>query len=332
MPLRWLTSFDPERTYFYPSDKFTAASFVSHSPSKSVRDLADVDFLPKIKDKILVTSDLSPMFHGKRETMSASFSILTRVLDGRGLTSDSGAHGRRGYDGRHVFQWLGATTALTPEAWEVMGQVGPRLVFFRYARKRPSWKDLPETNESKSPGEINRLCEEAVHRYLRVFFKKYEKGVTFDEVSIPRELRLRIRGLGDLLTRLRAVTPREGEGLTDTLEYYDRIEQVLTNLAIGRALTWGRKFVNKADMWMLTRVVYASGVPQREKILRYLLRVDGRATEAELAAGLGWSDKTLRRYAQDMQRLELVEYKKGGGRSKETQIVIQRQWRDVPSD
>ena len=58
------------------------------------------------------------------------FSIITRVLDGQGLISDSGTHGRRGYEGDYLFAWLGCTTPFDASVWRVMGQLGSRLFFY----------------------------------------------------------------------------------------------------------------------------------------------------------------------------------------------------------
>src|SRR5262249_28943290 len=101
--------------YFYRSDKFTAASFVSHRADASKKQLSSIDLLPRLKRKTLLTKELAPVFNGKREELMDRFATLTAILDGQGYVSDSGAHGRRGYEQAINFQWLGATTPPTPE-------------------------------------------------------------------------------------------------------------------------------------------------------------------------------------------------------------------------
>jgi hypothetical protein len=83
----------------YRSDNFTPASFVSQAANRSGKDLAKVDLLPRIKHKVLVTPELAPMFRGKQDELATRFAIVTRVLDGQGLLTDSGTHGQRGYRG-----------------------------------------------------------------------------------------------------------------------------------------------------------------------------------------------------------------------------------------
>ena len=39
--------------------------------------------------------------------------IFTRVLDGRGYESDTGAQGHRGYSGEYMFVWIGAAVEIS---------------------------------------------------------------------------------------------------------------------------------------------------------------------------------------------------------------------------
>ena len=66
--------------YFYRSDAITAAAFVTHSSDAKEADLKKRDLLPKIKNKALIVKELSPLFRGKREEVTKTFSILTAVL------------------------------------------------------------------------------------------------------------------------------------------------------------------------------------------------------------------------------------------------------------
>ena len=94
--------------YAYYSDKFTARAFVSHSATVTKEKLPEIDMLPQIKDKILLTPELSALFTGKDDDVREQFGIITRLLDGEGLETNSGVHGKRGYYGKYMFTWLGA--------------------------------------------------------------------------------------------------------------------------------------------------------------------------------------------------------------------------------
>ena len=72
----------------YRTDKFTPAAFVSHSAKANTKQLAEIDLLPRIKHKVLLTPELSTIFRGKQDELADRFSIITRVLDGQGLASD----------------------------------------------------------------------------------------------------------------------------------------------------------------------------------------------------------------------------------------------------
>src|SRR5208283_5375227 len=93
----------------------------------------------------LVTPELAPLFRGKRDDLTERFAVLTRVLYGDGYQTDSGAQGRRGYaDGKYVFRWLGAPTPLDSAAVEVMGQLGPRLLFYEVTRSESDDEQFTE--------------------------------------------------------------------------------------------------------------------------------------------------------------------------------------------
>src|SRR3712207_3933042 len=102
------------------------ASFVSHAANVSRGELEAVDLLPRIKHKVLITPELAPIFRGKDDELAQRFSIMTRVLDGQGLQTDSGTHGRRGHRGDYLFAWLGCTTPLEDKVWRVIAQLGGR--------------------------------------------------------------------------------------------------------------------------------------------------------------------------------------------------------------
>jgi hypothetical protein len=59
--------------HFYRSDKFTPASFVSHRADRDEKKLKQIDLLPRIKNKTLVTKELAPLFGGKREELMERF-------------------------------------------------------------------------------------------------------------------------------------------------------------------------------------------------------------------------------------------------------------------
>jgi len=118
----------------YRSDKFTPKAFVTHAANIKKDELAQIDLLPKLNGKVLLTKELAPLFRGREEDLKDNFSILISVLDGKGFTSDSGTHGRRGYSEPVLFNWIGATTPLPPSTHRLMSQLGTRLCFTSFPR------------------------------------------------------------------------------------------------------------------------------------------------------------------------------------------------------
>ena len=122
----------------YYSDNFTPRSFVSHSTAVASREeLAQIDMLPKIKDKLFLTPELSPMFSLKDDDLNQILGIITRIADGQGLMTDSGVYGQRGYDGKLMFTWVGAAVDIPHKVYKLLANLGAKLYFFRMPYNRP---------------------------------------------------------------------------------------------------------------------------------------------------------------------------------------------------
>jgi hypothetical protein len=66
------------------------AAFVSSAANVSKEDLEKIDLLPKIQHKVLVTPELALIFRGQEDELADKFNTLIHVLDGQGLSIDSG--------------------------------------------------------------------------------------------------------------------------------------------------------------------------------------------------------------------------------------------------
>ena len=53
----------------YRSDRFTPRAFVTHAANVRAEQLAKMDLLPKLKNKVLVTKELAPIFRGREEEL-----------------------------------------------------------------------------------------------------------------------------------------------------------------------------------------------------------------------------------------------------------------------
>ena len=88
------------------SDSFTPKALVSHNSSLSEQQLRKVDLLPRMRNKLFLTPELSPLFGSKEDELNQVIHILIRIADGQGFESDSGAKGHRGYAGDMMFTWI----------------------------------------------------------------------------------------------------------------------------------------------------------------------------------------------------------------------------------
>ena len=151
--------------YIYRCDKFTPKAFVSHATNVPRERLAEIDLLPQIKDKVLVTKECAPIFRGRDDDLTDIFTILIPVLDGKGFASNSGAQGRRGYLTDIVFNWLGATTPLKRRTHQLMYQLGTRLLFFEVPAVVLSDHQLTEYALRDDAGQGETQCREAVNGF-----------------------------------------------------------------------------------------------------------------------------------------------------------------------
>lgn len=307
---------DPLAEHFYRSDYFTPASFVSHRADVSKAKLGNIDLLPRLKGKTLLTKELAPFFGGKHEELLKTFSVLTAILDGQGYTSDSGAHGRRGYVDPINFQWLGATTPLSPEVLRVMAQLGPRMLFYDVDRQRRSVDDLAALTVHGTGQSGKDACAEAVRALLLAISDRYPAGsVDSGDIGFPDDLRRYLALWADVLTRLRASLRKEKGSLVMVApEHSERVLGILRCIAIASALVHGVREVDDYDLAQVAHLTLSSGVAMRGRLLHALLRLYGKAKTAEVARQAGISVPTALRYMEELGAVGLADFTRGDGR------------------
>src|SRR5262249_39120608 len=135
---------------------------------------------------LLITPELGPMFRGKPQEVEERWATMARVLDGRGLLTDSGTHGQRGYEGDYPFVWLGATTYLPDTAFEAMANVGNRVFFFDTHPPRPTHEELARLAMKGGSRENERLCAEACERLLFHYYTEHCGDSCESPLALPR--------------------------------------------------------------------------------------------------------------------------------------------------
>ena len=166
------------------SDNFTPNAFQSHNAALNEEQLRKNDLLPRLHNRLFLTPELAPVFTANEDELRKSLGIITRVLDGHGLETDSGAQGHRRY-GNTFFVWVGAAVEIPYRVWTLLGTLGHKIYFFR--------PDIPE----KSVEDLERIAKE--NDFLDKF-EETEKAlleylVTFDAAPMSSIIRIDDSGL-----------------------------------------------------------------------------------------------------------------------------------------
>lgn len=303
----------------YRSDGFSPASFVSHFAGASKKRLAEIDLLPRVKNKILLTPELLTTFNAPFETLNHNMGILTRVLDGQGYTSDSGVHGQRGYkgfEGDYVFHWLGGIAYVPSRIWGLLGNMGSRVYFYLFPKEKEKTpeelaKELSEDFPAKS-----KACRNAIHSFVKDLWEKYPTKVKWRKDKDSPDALANISRHAQLLSKLRGnieyqrinESSEESETYTQPIiEEPHRANQVLYNLARGHALLHGRKYITKDDLPIIRKVALNSARTDRIKLFDILLDNKGLASSKTLAECLDCSRTMALRTMKSLRILGIID-------------------------
>ena len=333
--------------YSYYTDKFTAKSFVSHSATVAKEKLGEVDLLPRIKDKILLTPELSPLFTGKEEDIKEQFGIITKVLDGKGYKSESGVHGQRGYHGEYMFSWIGAAVDIPHYIYKFLSTIGFKIYFLRLPRTEVTTDDLADQLLMEKPfGEKMNEIEKLLLNYLTWFeicplsigFQNLAK-IEWDRSKEDKNTIKIIAELAILLAHLRGdvfisksddfmsienneqqqqqqqYQPKEFIHGIPKIEDPSRAVQQLYNLARGHALSHGRNYITIEDIGLVLKVVLSTGSIERVLILDLLIVHQGELTTSQITTSMRISNHIAKRTMTEFKGLELVDMDRIGDNS-----------------
>jgi hypothetical protein len=303
--------------YVLRCDGFTARSFVTHSANIPKEKLEEIDLLPKIENKTLITKELAPVFRGDKDELIKTFAMLISILDGKGYISASGSQGLRGYDKPINFTWLGATTPLTNETFRLMAQLGTRLMFFDTGRGKKTIAQLVEFAERTDHFQKEEECAQSVQDYLQEYFKIHPPK-SFDESSISFDTKLmrQMCVYAKLMAHLRAALASRKEHESDDndgecipwKENEERAIIILKNIALGSALMEQRDHVNESDIMHIKHIALSSCPEGRRLVSKALLDCGGIATTRELMKMTGFSCPTCINYMKELSHLGVCKY------------------------
>jgi hypothetical protein len=308
----------------YRSDKFTPKAFVSHAASVSRQRLNEIDLLPRIRHRLMLIPELAPLFGLRNEDLLESFSILTRVFDGHGLSTDSGVHGQRGHTGDFLFAWIGCTTPIEHRVWKTMGKLGSRLLFFEMPDGEESAEQLvADVAGGESYKDRVARCAVAIADFLDALWQEAGgvRGVTWNRAGDPQAVLLRIADYAKVLAQLRGTISiwREGSGDEETynfstpvIEKPKRAMSLLYALARGHALVHGRRELHDEDLPIVARAALESTPNDRRAVMKILLRNGGTATTRDMEQALRCSAPTARAILETLDKLGIGEFSNPG--------------------
>jgi len=303
-------------TYF--SDNFTPKAFLSHYANKDKASLEKIDLLRRIVKKCLIVPDFGVIFGKKKEDLRENLGILTRVLDGAGLSTDTGVQGRREFTGDCMFSMIGATTPFGYSLWDEMGRLGARMLFLSMDNNQREIGDvIAEIKEGLSYSDRKEACVKVVGEFVSGFWKEYDgfRSVSWDDSTIPDDLLNKVVNLAGILARLRGMIPKmwvdnigDYQHGTPTIEDPARVTNLLLNIAKGRALIYGKNQIDKDSVPLLVRIVTSSCPMDRGIIFKELIRRENHEVHtSEVCSLTKVSPKTALQTMRNLEILEIAE-------------------------
>jgi len=330
---------------FY-TDSFSAKSFVSHNTSVPRDKLQEIDLLPKIKDKVFLSPELSPTFSKKDDELIEILGIFIRVLDGKGYESDTGAHGHRGYVGEFMFVWIGAAVEIPKKVHKYLSTLGPKLYFFRLPKTEKSEEEYLDQFEGEEFGIKFERIHENVKEYLH-WFEKYpdnqsnETETSNEQVNLvkvgwnkgqddKKALGIVIK-LAKILAHLRGTLQTWETKDTQGTEYDysvpiieepDRAITQLRNLARGHALSQGRNYITMTDIPLLIKVVLSTASIERVKVFDLLIKSEGgRLSTSQITKALEVSNSTAKRTMVEFKGIGIVSLSQDGDYDNSEKVI-----------
>ncbi len=315
----------------YASDKFTPASFVSNATNVKKEKLKDIDLLPRLRYKMFLIRDLATLFSKRDDDLNESLGLLTRVLDGEGLNTDTGVHGQRQYVGEYLFMVLAGSTPIPPRVWKMMGNLGSRLFFLSMNSREKSEDELVNQLTSTAHKEKEKECREKTKDFLYTLWHKHSEGIEWNKEGDSDELKRIVARSAKLLAKLRGVVNlwkdngEQGEEFGYTVpvvEKPDRVSQLLYNLARGHALISGRTSLAAADVRPVIELAIDSAPTIRAKLFRKLLENEGRMKTSEVETSLQCSKPTALKEMETLKILEVCTIEEDRGHVGEPEKVL----------
>ena len=296
------------------TDKFTPASFLTQATNVPKDKLEEVDLIRKLPNRVLLVPDLAPMFGRKEQDVRESLSILTRVMDGDGLSNDGGVQGHREFNEECVFVLLGAVVKITPAIWRIVSEMGTRLLFMRMDRINIHTSQNKLLMSQLRNADSFELEISEIRKLVRELISDRIENIGIRKVSIqlPDETELElISKISELVAKLRITVDRES-GLEQN-EAPVRVAKQLINILKGRAIVYGRDKIIESDIQLALHIALSSVNECRGQIVKYAIEKCGEYIKLEeFVANTSYMSTKLREELNTLTQIGiLVEGKDG---------------------
>jgi len=311
-----LNFFDGMDEIMYSSDNFTPATFVSHIAGRSKRQLEQIDLLPRVRFKSLIVREMATVLSEKEDELRKRLGLLTRVLDGEGLETDSGVHGKRGYRGDFLFMMLCASVPFPLRVWKEMGNMGQRIFMYNMKEKEVTDDELLAALTGDGYKLKETACKQVTHDLLRTVWSDNPEGILWNKKKDCQDTLRLIGEMSLFVSRFRGQIivfkddDERGRVLAHTrpsIEDPYRAQQCLYNLARGHAVVSGRDYVTMEDMEVVIHVVLGTAPSPRPQIMRELLKNGGQMKVKDVAQKLLISKNTAKKECKKLIELEVLE-------------------------
>ncbi len=300
----------------YKVDAFTSKAFVSHIANIKAEELNKIDLLPKIKGKTLITPELGPLFSAKEDKFQEIIGILTRILDGKGFRSESGARGSRGYDGDYYFTWLGATVSVPKRLWKMLSELGPKMYFLTIQVEQLTDEQKQQKILQNLEGKpFDEKLQEVIQQMLKfwsVLTSELDGKIVWESSKDDLQTKQRIASCAILLSKLRTYVSieRTQNGIkyeVSAPEDPSRATTSLLNLAKGSAVLRHRRYITDEDLEVVLAVALSSAYRDRVNLLRLLLENNGYLNTEIVIEMLKVSRQTALNMMKDLEVIGIVD-------------------------
>ena len=310
---------------FY-TDSFSPKSWITHTTAvDSEEELMRIDMLPKVKDRHFLTPELAPIFTIEDKDLGLILGTITRIADGHGYGSDSGAHGHREY-GDTMFVWTGGAVDIPFKVYKLLAGLGFKLYFFRLP-----YNDKTEDELLKQMRERFNKKKAAIESALYEYLIWFEIGsdlihdnssglrrMKWDDAKDEEQALRWIIRLATVLKHLRCTAKtwaidddsqgsNYGYSVTQP-ESPERAIEILRNLARGHALLTGRNYITLEDMPIVVKTVLSTANIDKVGIVRLLIENNGQLHTAQIESALGVARPTALRNMVELKAIGLVDH------------------------